>query len=96
VWVDWALYKGTVAKGSKSVGSEPMGEVVADNEATRVQSALHKTGFLKATLTHVFCAIKQASMCSYTKYSNICAEFTVETFHPTKTLFPLEVVLNLL
>jgi hypothetical protein len=95
VWVDWAYYKGTVAEGSKSVGSDPMGEVVTDNEATRVQSALHKTGILKATLTHVFCAIKQASMCSYTKYSNICGE-TVETFHPTKTLFPPEVVLNLL
>jgi hypothetical protein len=73
-----------------------MGEVVADNEATRVQSALYKTGILKATLTHVFCAIKQASLCSYTKFSNICGELIVETFHPTNTLFPPEVVLNLL
>jgi hypothetical protein len=67
VWVDWAYYKDTDAEGSESVGSEPMGEVEADNEATRVQSALHKTGILKATLTHVFCATEQASMCLYTK-----------------------------
>jgi len=30
-----------------------MGEIVADNEATRMQSALYKTGILKAKLTHV-------------------------------------------
>lgn len=96
MWVDWAYYEGTDAQGSKSVGSEPMGEVLADNEATRVQSALYKTGTLKVTLTHVFCAIKQASMCSYPKYSNICGEITVETFHPTNKLFHLGVVLNLL
>jgi len=41
VWVDWAYYTGTDAEGSKSVGSEPVGEVVANNEATRCN--LHYT-----------------------------------------------------